>query len=199
MTPLLLGEFATADALLAAAEAKRPGARVQAEESARFAVSIARELGWKDNTLEDIALAALLHDVGEIAIPDYLLEKTEQLTAEEFEIVKQHPRIAAKIIDPLNRSKLVLNSVYAHHERWDGRGYPERLAGERIPLAARILFVADAFEAMTSAQAWRPRLTAKEALAELQRCSGTQFDPDVVAALAAELEARDRVPAGAAA
>ena len=86
-----------------------------------------------------------------------------------------------------------------HHERWDGRGYPERLAGERIPLAARILFVADAFEAMTSTQAWRPKLTSNEALAELQRCSGTQFDPEVVAALAAELEARDRVPAGAAA
>jgi HD-GYP domain-containing protein (c-di-GMP phosphodiesterase class II) len=180
--------LAASDALLAAAEAKRPGSRTQAEESARFAIAIAREIGWKDNALEDIALAALLHDVGEIAIPDYLLEKTDQLTPEEFEIVKQHPRIAAKIIDPLNRSKLVLSSIYAHHERWDGRGYPGGLAGEDIPEGARILALAHSMDAMLSPKPYRAPLTPPEALQEIILGSGTQFDPSTVQAFLAVLK-----------
>jgi len=180
--------LATADALLAAAEAKRPGSRSQAEESARFAIAIAREMGWDDTALEDIGLAALLHDVGEIVIPDYLLEKTEQLTLEEFEIVKQHPRIAARILDPLNRSKLVLDAVYAHHERWDGRGYPGGLAGEAIPEAARILSLAHSMDAMLSPKPYRPPLEPPQALQELILGSGTQFDPGAVQAFLAVLK-----------
>jgi HD-GYP domain-containing protein (c-di-GMP phosphodiesterase class II) len=180
--------LAASDALLAAADAKRPGSRTQAEESARFAIAIAREMGWKENALEDIALASLLHDVGEIAIPDYLLEKTEQLTAEEFEIVKQHPRIAAKIIDPLNRSKLVLNSIYAHHERWDGRGYPGGLSGDAIPEGARILALAHSMDAMLSPKPYRAPLTPPEALQEIILGSGTQFDPTTVQAFLAVLK-----------
>jgi HD-GYP domain-containing protein (c-di-GMP phosphodiesterase class II) len=180
--------LAAADALLNAAEAKRPGSRTQAEESARFAVAIARELGWDEAALEDIGLAALLHEMGEIVIPDYLIEKTEQLTAEEFEIVKQHPRIAARILDPLNRSKLVLDAVYAHHERWDGRGYPSGLAGEQIPESARILSLAHAMDAMLSAKPYRPALEPTQALQEVILGSGTQFDPSAVQAFLAVLK-----------
>jgi HD-GYP domain-containing protein (c-di-GMP phosphodiesterase class II) len=180
--------LAAADALLAAAEAKRPGSRNQAEESARFAIAIARELGWNDHALEDVALASLLHDVGEIAVPDYLLDKTEPLTAEEFEIAKQHPRIAARIIDPLNRSKLVLDSIYSHHERWDGRGYPSGLSGETIPEGARILSLALSIEAMLSPKPYRAALAPSEALQEIILGSGTQFDPTTVQAFLAVLK-----------
>jgi diguanylate cyclase (GGDEF)-like protein len=171
-----------------------PAAHCVGEVAARIAMRM--ELPVEH--VELVRLAGILSDVGKLALPDDVLRKPGPLTEHERLTVQRHPEIGSAMLESLGVDP-VATWIRHHHERWDGRGYPERLAGERIPLAARILFVADAFEAMTSTQAWRPKLTAKEALAELQRCSGTQFDPDVVAALATELEARDPVPAGAAA
>ena len=175
------------EALLAAAEAKRPGSRAQAHECARFAIAIVRELGWDEGQIEEIRLAALLHDVGELAVPDPILDKPAPLAPEEFEILRQHPRHAAKIVDFFNRSELVLDAVLSHHERWDGRGYPSGLAGEDIPQPARILCLADAMESMLSSKVYREDLTPTRALQEVLLGSGTQFDPTVVQAFLAVL------------
>jgi diguanylate cyclase (GGDEF)-like protein len=192
------GAFIDAAHLLARAVSARgfdprgPAAHCVGEVAARIAV----RMGLPVEHVELVRLAGILSDVGKLALPDDVLRKPGPLTDHERLAMQRHPEIGSAMLESLGADP-VATWIRHHHERWDGRGYPERLAGERIPLAARILFVADAFEAMTSDQAWRPRLTPREALAELERCSGTQFDPDVVAALAAELQAAERVPAGA--
>jgi putative nucleotidyltransferase with HDIG domain len=173
---------ASTEALLAAIDAKRPGSRQQAVECARFACAIAQELGWEPHNVEDLRLAALLHDVGELAVPDHLLDKNTSLTADEFEIMKQHPRVAARVIDFFNHSPIVLNAVFAHHERWDGRGYPQGLSGEQISLEGRIMCLADAMESMLSPKTFRPAMSSTEALQEIIKGSGTHFDPSVVQA-----------------
>ena len=173
---------ASTEALLAAIDAKRPGSRQQAIECARFATAIAQEIGWGGKAVEDLRLAALLHDVGELAVPDFLLDKATSLTTDEFEIMKQHPRVAARVIDFFNHSPIVLNAVFAHHERWDGRGYPQGLAGEDIPLEGRIMCLADAMESMLSPKPFRAALSGTEALQEIIKGSGTHFDPSVVQA-----------------
>jgi len=147
-------------------------------------VALRLELGPED--VELIRLAGLLTDVGKLALPDELLEKTGPLSHEERRTLERHPQIGYQILGSIGVDP-VATWVLHHHERWDGRGYPGRLAGESIPLGARILFVADAFGAMTSDQSWRPRLTPAEAVEELRRCSGTQFDPEVVEAFVDEL------------
>jgi HD-GYP domain-containing protein (c-di-GMP phosphodiesterase class II) len=171
---------AATDALLAAAEAKRPGSRAQAEECGRFAVAIAHELGWAEDQVQELYLAALLHDVGELAIPDSVLDKADALTPEEFEAVKVHPRSGAKMIDYFNRSELILHAVHSHHEHWDGRGYPSGLAGEAIPMAARILTLADAVESMLRPTPYRAALQVREAIQEVVQLSGAHFDPSLV-------------------
>jgi diguanylate cyclase (GGDEF)-like protein len=147
---------------------------------------VAARMGLAAEHVELIRLAGMVNDVGKLALPDELLTKPGPLTAAERGILQRHPQIGFQLLESLGADP-VATWVLHHHERWDGRGYPERLAGERIPLGARILFVADAYDAMTSDQSWRPRLSREEALAELERCAGTQFDPAVVAAFAAEL------------
>ncbi|MCC6222674.1 MAG: diguanylate cyclase [Thermoleophilia bacterium] len=151
-----------------------------------LAARVARRMGLAPEHVDLIRVAATLSDVGKLALPDELLSKSGPLTETERRALERHPLIGSEILDSLG-ADAVATWVRHHHERWDGDGYPGRLAGERIPLGARILFVADAFEAMTSDQAWRPGLTCEEAVAELERCAGTQFDPEVVAAFAAEL------------
>jgi putative nucleotidyltransferase with HDIG domain len=180
--------MAATEALLAAVEAKRPGSRAEAEESARLAMAIARELGWSAADVDEMGLAALLHDVGELAIPDTLLDKTDQLMPDEYERMKTHPRVAAHMIDFFNRSPIVLNAVISHHERWDGRGYPQGLSGANIPLEGRIMSLADAMEAMLSPKSYRPALEPSQALQEVIKGSGTQFDPSVVQVFLAILQ-----------
>jgi diguanylate cyclase (GGDEF)-like protein len=153
-----------------------------------LAARVASRMGLAAEHVELIRLAGMVNDVGKLALPDELLTKPGPLTAAERGVLQRHPQIGYQILDSLGADP-VATWVLHHHERWDGRGYPERLAGERIPLGARILFVADAYDAMTSDQSWRPRLSRAEALAELERCAGTQFDPAVVAAFVAELGA----------
>ncbi len=175
------------DTLLAAAEVKRPGSIHDAEECARFSVAIACEMGWTADAVEQLRYAALLHDVGELSLPDQLLDKPEPLLPEEYEVIKQHPRFAAKMMDPFNRSQLILEAVYSHHERWDGKGYPNGIAGEEIPPGARIVALADAIQSMLSPKVFRAAIAPTEALQQVILGSGTQFDPSVVQAFLAVL------------
>ncbi|MGH2494826.1 MAG: HD-GYP domain-containing protein [Ktedonobacteraceae bacterium] len=127
-----------------------------------------------------IALGAFFHDIGKLAIDDSLLNKPGPLTPQEYAIIKHHPAYGASILNSYVSLPEVALLAYHHHERWDGEGYPDRLAGEAIPLGARMIAIADAFDAMTSDRSYQVRRSPQEALDELQRCAGTQFDPLLV-------------------
>ncbi len=126
-----------------------------------------------------LEFAALLHDVGKIAVPDAVLKKVEPLTPDEWRLIRLHPYHSAQIVKPIQPLQRIVSWVYHHQERWDGTGYPDGLRGEAIPLASRIIAVADAFNAMTTDRPYRKALAAAEALTEIERCAGTQFDPGV--------------------
>ena len=141
---------------------------------------LSRELRLSQHQVTAIGLGALLHDIGKIGIEDALLQRAGLLTVEEFEIIKKHPAYGASILSRYSELKQVIPVVYSHHERWDGQGYPRGLQGETIPLGARIVAIADAFEVMTSSRVYQPIRTRVEALEELCVCAGTQFDPFLV-------------------
>ena len=168
-----------ARSLAAAVEAKDPYTAGHARRVTAYAMVMAAAHGEID--LQRFELAGSLHDVGKIGIPDAVLNKPGRLTAEEFAAVEKHPEIGVQILEPLIQDTLVLNVVRSHHERWDGNGYPQKLIGEQIPLAARILAVADTLDAMSSSRAYRKGLPWSTVVDEIRRCSGTQFDPAVVA------------------
>ena len=171
-------------ALAAALDARDPYTAGHSERVANLSVAIARAMGLSDQEVETIRLGALLHDIGKIGVSDAILRKTGTLTEDEFEQIKQHPGLGARILKPLNFLAEHLAIVELHHEQPDGRGYPYGLQGDRIPLPARIVHVADAFDAMTSARAYRPGRSATEAMAELWRCAGTAFDLAIVQVMA---------------
>jgi HD-GYP domain-containing protein (c-di-GMP phosphodiesterase class II) len=149
-------------------------------------------MGADPELIELIRLAGSLHDLGKLAIPEEILRKPAPLTEAERLVLERHPQIGFRMLESLGVDP-VADWVLHHHERWDGTGYPDGIPGEEIPLGARILFVADAFDAMTSDRVYRSRLSHVDALAELERCAGTQFDPEIVAAFVEELdEARGR-------
>src|SRR3989454_1472356 len=143
---------------------------------------VARRLGWDDGRLAGLRLGGLLHDVGKLTLPRSLLRKAGPLDARELALVRLHPVVGARIVAPILRGKGPLDCVLYHHEHWDGRGYPLGRRGVRIPEPARVLSVADAFDAMTSTRPYRAALSTDAALAELERCSGSQFDPVVARA-----------------
>ena len=143
---------------------------------------LAKALDLSRAVIDDLALLAALHDIGKIAIPDDILNKPGPLTEEEWTIMKRHPEIGYRIARTSPELVSIAEYILSHHERWDGKGYPRGLVGENIPLPARLLSVADAFDAMTSDRPYRKAMSAQQALAELERNAGTQFDPDVVAA-----------------
>ncbi|HWH54266.1 MAG TPA: diguanylate cyclase [Gaiellaceae bacterium] len=153
---------------------------------AQLAVRIAVRLGLDREHVELTRLAASLHDLGKLALPEELLRKPGPLTEPERLVLERHPQIGFRMLDSLGIDP-VADWVLHHHERWDGHGYPDGLEGEGIPLGARIIFVADAYDAMTSDRLYRARRSPEAALAELVACAGTQFDPAVVAALESEL------------
>ncbi len=129
---------------------------------------------------QDLITAGELHDIGKIMVPPSLLNKPDKLTSDEFEVIKRHPGIGYQIIKSVDEYVHLADLVLHHHERWDGSGYPEGLSGKSIPLFSRIIAVADAFEAMTAVRPYQETKTNEEAIKELRRCSGTQFDPKIV-------------------
>jgi diguanylate cyclase (GGDEF)-like protein len=151
-----------------------------------LAARVARRMGLSPEGVDLARLAGTLHDLGKLAIPEEVLRKPGPLDAAERLALQRHPQIGFRMLDSLDVEP-VATWVRHHHERWDGSGYPDRLGGTEIPLGARILFVADAYDAMTTDRVYRGRLSHARALAELERCSGTQFDPDVIAAFKAEV------------
>jgi len=171
------------------------GTALHSQTVGRYAEQIAIELGLDPAHVERVRLAGLLHDVGKIGVADPILRKPGPLDEHEWAEMRKHPELGARILAGANLDDISA-WVLAHHERPDGFGYPAQLAGEAIPLEARILSVADSYEAMTSDRVYRPGMPREEALAELRRCAGTQFDERVVAAFVAVLE-RSAAPAPA--
>jgi diguanylate cyclase (GGDEF)-like protein len=155
-------------------------------EVGELAARIGTRMNLNANEVELLRLAGSLHDVGKLAIPEEILRKPGPLSAPERLVLERHPQIGFRMLDSLGIEP-VATWVLHHHERWDGVGYPNRLAGETIPLGARILFVADAYDAMTTERVYRGRLSHEHAVRELERCAGTQFDPSVVEAFKAEV------------
>ena len=163
----------------AALEARDPYLRGHSARVTSIAESLARRLGWRAERIDALRLGGSLHDVGKIAVNESVLCKPGPLTDEELAEIRTHPVAGARLIEGVDDLRPALPYVLHHHERWDGAGYPHGLAGEEIPIEARLLGVADAFDAMTSVRSYRPALSVEQALAELQRCAGSQFDPEL--------------------
>jgi putative nucleotidyltransferase with HDIG domain len=157
------------------------------ERVARYAVRLARALGLNEALIEVTRQAALMHDIGKIGCI-INLNKPTQLSQQEYDVFKQHPANGKDILEPIQFLEPVVPGVYCHHERWDGNGYPQGLKGKNIPLVARIISVADAYDAMTSDRAYRRALPHEVTVDEICRCSGTQFDPDVAGTFTNEIE-----------
>jgi HD-GYP domain-containing protein (c-di-GMP phosphodiesterase class II) len=143
-------------------------------------VALAGAIGLSPDEVSKVSTAALLHDIGKIGIPDKVLNKKGKLSGEDWEAIKAHPRLGASIIGNMPHLVPCVNSILHHHERWDGGGYPEGLKDEEIPIEARILAIADSFEAMTSARPYRPALSLEQVVKELRQGAGLQFDPKLV-------------------
>jgi len=169
----------SAYALVAAVEAKDTYTRNHSITVAAIAETLARRMGIESRLLETVRLAALLHDVGKIGVPDAILNKPGPLTAEEFEIVKTHPARAVEILRPIRRLAAARMMILHHHERYDGSGYPAGLRGTRIPIGSRILCVADAVDAMLSPRSYKAAYDVGRVQRELVAGAGRQFDPAV--------------------
>lgn len=179
--PLLLDDLhQLVDALAAALDAKSSYTCGHSERVADLALLIAQNLGLTDEKKQLIHIGAHLHDIGKIGIPDEVLNKPGRLTDEQFAIIKQHPVIGFNIVNKVKTFEVISDIVRYHHERYDGKGYPDGLKGFDIPFGARIVAVADSFDAMTAPRIYRPCFTQEEALDEIKRCRGSQFDPEVV-------------------
>lgn len=165
------------EVLLAAVEMKDRYSYGHSLREAGYAVTLAEEMGLSRQRVEDIRRGALLHDIGNLFIGERILHKPDELTEDEFEAVKQHAAFGAAVVSKVKGLEDVAKIVRHHHERFDGSGYPDGLADDRIPLGARVVAVVDAFGAMTEERPYRKMLTLEEALAELERGAGGQFDP----------------------
>lgn len=172
--------YGTIEALRLAVDAKDSYTRNHSDRVSYYSVLIGKQLGLSEAELELLKQGALFHDIGKIGIPDSILQKPGKLTDEEYDDIKNHPSIGSKILAPAKIFSDLIPMVLNHHERYDGKGYPVGLAGEDIPLMARIVCVADSFDAMTSDRSYRPRFTVIAALEEIERCKGAQFDPLVI-------------------
>lgn len=172
----------TAEALAAALEAKDSYTAHHGHSIVDWADQVGRRLGLGQSERRDLRYGAIFHDIGKISVPEAVLNSPGPLSASEFEIIKRHTIVGEQILAPVAFLRGVLPIVRHEHERWDGAGYPDGLAGEQIPVAARIVFVCDAYHAMTSDRSYRQAMDEADARRELERCSGTQFDPAVVAA-----------------
>jgi putative nucleotidyltransferase with HDIG domain len=169
--------------LTSAVDAKDAYTCGHSERVALLSGHLAAEFGLPPAEVEQVYMAALLHDVGKIGVPEAVLQKTGRLTEEEFEQMKKHPRIGARILQDVPQVRHIVPGVLHHHERYDGKGYPDALSGKQIPLMGRIICLADSLDAMTSNRTYRRALPLEVALAEIRRCSGTHFDPELAEAL----------------
>ena len=177
------GVAGVVEALVGALEAKDPGLGEHLLNTSRIAGGIAREMSLPEEQSEDLVVGALLHDVGKIGIPDHILHKPGRLTEEEYETMRCHPSLGVEIVSPVGALAGALPAIKHHHERFDGNGYPEGLGGEDIPLVARVVAVADAFDVMCRDRPYGYGVSHEAALQEIEGNAGTQFDPKVVAAL----------------
>jgi len=169
------------ESLVTAVDGKDHYTKAHSELVNKFSFSLAKEVNLSNEEIEALRIAALLHDIGKIGIPETILRKPGPLEKEEFELIKQHPILGAMMLDgpPLHRDH-VIDAIKYHHERYDGKGYPGELKGKDIPLLARIIGIVDAYCAMITDRPYRKALTQEEAIAELKKCAGTQFDPELV-------------------
>ncbi len=178
----------TCDALLQVLHEREPDLRDHVGDVAELAERVAVRLGLKSDELDDVRRAAELHDVGKSAVPDAILAKPGPLDEREWEFVRQHTLVGERILRAAPALATVAKLVRSSHERFDGTGYPDGLAGQSIPLGARIVSACDAWDAMITTRPYRKAMAMADALDELRHCSGSQFDPDVVAALCAEVD-----------
>jgi HD-GYP domain-containing protein (c-di-GMP phosphodiesterase class II) len=178
---------ATVGALCQAVETKDFYTRGHSDRVSRGSVMIAREIGMRTERVEAIRYAGMLHDVGKLGVPTRVLQKTGKLTEEEYAAIQLHPMRGLDIVREIGFLDEALAGIMHHHERIDGRGYPMGLAGDEIPEFARVLAVADAFDSMTSTRSYRGARPVEEAIAELRKWSGTQFDPVFVDAFVAAI------------
>jgi response regulator RpfG family c-di-GMP phosphodiesterase/signal transduction histidine kinase len=172
--------LSTVKSLASAIDAKDEYTRHHSTRVTEFTLKIAGRMAFSEKELGDLELAALLHDVGKIAVPESILNKPGRLTDEEFRLIKEHPVRGEAILSPVVELKEISRIVRAHHERYDGTGYPDRLKGQEIPLGARIMAIADTYDSITSERPYRKAASHRYAVKEIISCSGTQFDPEVV-------------------
>jgi putative nucleotidyltransferase with HDIG domain len=177
------GYLDTIKSLASAIDAKDPSTRGHSQRVAELAVAIGRELELEPADLKVLAYGGLLHDVGKIGIPEAILHKADALAPDEMEQMREHPAIGAEILRGVEFLRAASLAVRGHHERWDGQGYPDGLAGEAIPLVARIVNAADTYDACTSQRPYQPPMAADEALEVAEQLCGKQMDPRVVEAL----------------
>jgi diguanylate cyclase (GGDEF)-like protein len=188
------GSFDVLQGLVIAVDSKDRYTKRHSEDVARYAVFLAGQLGLDDDLRRTIHLSGLLHDVGKIGIPDHLLRKPSKLTAEEFDVFKQHVALGDAIVRDIPNVDLVRAGIRHHHERWDGKGYLEGLEGGDIPIIARVLAVADAFSAMTTTRPYRKALDVEEALKRLGDAAGRQLEEDLVIAFITGMETAPDAP-----
>jgi diguanylate cyclase (GGDEF)-like protein len=182
------------DVLMRTIQAKQPNLGDHSSDVAQLAAAVARRMGMVGEEIDEIARAAELHDVGKVGIPDAILDKPAALDATEWELMHQHTVLGERILNAAPALRPVARIVRSTHERWDGSGYPDGLRGSEIPRSARIVAVCDAYEAMTTDRAYRAAMSREAACRELLAAAGTQFDPEVVAAVIAELDRREAAP-----
>ncbi|MEE9553672.1 MAG: HD domain-containing phosphohydrolase [candidate division Zixibacteria bacterium] len=180
--------FATVESLANAIEARDTYTRGHTERVYKLSQIIADELGWTEEELGDLRIGGILHDIGKIGVPDSILKKQGPLTDEEFEIMKKHPEAGVRMVEGIPFLKTALPYILCHHERHDGKGYPHGLKGDKVPKPGRLLAVVDTLDAVTSDRSYRKGRSLPEAIEEIKRCSGTQFNPEIVAACISAFE-----------
>jgi GAF domain-containing protein len=181
-------------ALAKAVDAKDTYTADHAQHLAIMAFAIGREMGMTEPELESLRCGAILHDIGKIGVPDAVLQKPSRLDPAEWALMREHPSIGARILAPIPHLASAAQIVRHHHERYDGKGYPDGLAGEAIPLGARILTVVDSYSAITDKRIYKEARSHAEAVSELRKCAGTQFDPRVVEVFLAIINERGEIP-----
>lgn len=167
-------------AIVEAVDAKDPYTRGHSARVVKYSLMVGEEFNLDKEEIKELEISAILHDVGKIGIPDDILGKPGKLTKKEYAFIQRHPELGAAIIEPIAKLRMLIPNILHHHERLDGKGYPSGLKGIEIPIPARIICVADSFDAMTTDRPYRKKKSIKDAFTELKQCSNTQFDPEFV-------------------